>query len=135
MENTVLELYHTNMSVCSVKVRLALAEKGIEWVSHLVDLRFVSVLPPTVRIEGVLVVSPAELVAGKVIAFTRRRGQPKSGTDWRDIAALLLRFPELKVEDGAVFARLQAVMAEADVIATWRELCSADIVPEADDDL
>lgn len=33
-----LELYHARISTCSVKVRLALAEKGLEWTSHEVDL-------------------------------------------------------------------------------------------------
>jgi len=33
-----LELYHTDMSVCAQKVRFALAEKGLEWVGHKLDL-------------------------------------------------------------------------------------------------
>ncbi len=33
-----LELYHGQMSVCSVKARLALAEKGLEWVDHHIHL-------------------------------------------------------------------------------------------------
>lgn len=33
-----LELYHGGTSVCSVKVRLALAEKGLEWKSHYLSL-------------------------------------------------------------------------------------------------
>jgi len=35
----VLELYHNSMSVCAQKVRLALAEKGLEWTSHHMNLR------------------------------------------------------------------------------------------------
>ena len=34
-----LELYHSNMSVCSQKVRLVLAEKNLKWVGHVLDLR------------------------------------------------------------------------------------------------
>ena len=34
-----LELFHNDMSTCSQKVRLALAEKGIEWTGHELDLR------------------------------------------------------------------------------------------------
>ncbi len=34
-----LELYHNNMSVCAQKVRLVLAEKGIEAVEHHLSLR------------------------------------------------------------------------------------------------
>jgi glutathione S-transferase len=33
-ENSVLELYHSPISTCSQKVRLVLAEKGLEWKSH-----------------------------------------------------------------------------------------------------
>ena len=33
-----LELYHADSSVCAQKVRLALAEKGLEWSGHLLDL-------------------------------------------------------------------------------------------------
>lgn len=33
-----LELYHHGSSVCAAKVRLALAEKGVEWESRYVDL-------------------------------------------------------------------------------------------------
>jgi glutathione S-transferase len=34
-----LELYHNGMSACAQKVRLTLAEKGIQWHSHHLDLR------------------------------------------------------------------------------------------------
>ncbi len=61
---------------------------------HLVDVRAVHELPSSERIAGVLVTAPAELIVIKVIAYHRRRGQPKAGTDWRDLAMLLLRFPE-----------------------------------------
>lgn len=33
-----LELYHHGSSVCAAKVRLALAEKGVEWVGRYVDI-------------------------------------------------------------------------------------------------
>ena len=33
-----LELYHGTTSVCAQKVRLTLAEKGLEWQSHLLEL-------------------------------------------------------------------------------------------------
>ncbi|MCY4551135.1 MAG: glutathione S-transferase family protein [Defluviicoccus sp.] len=33
-----LELYHHNISVCAQKVRVVLAEKGLDWVGHHVDL-------------------------------------------------------------------------------------------------
>lgn len=37
--NSMLELYHNNMSVCAQKVRLVLAEKGLEAVEHHLNLR------------------------------------------------------------------------------------------------
>jgi hypothetical protein len=57
---------------------------------HLVNLRTVQSLPDAERIEEVLVTSPPELIAQKVISYHARRGQPKAGTDWRDLAMLLL---------------------------------------------
>ena len=34
-----LELYHNGMSTCSQKVRFCLAEKGVAWTGHHLDLR------------------------------------------------------------------------------------------------
>src|SRR6266404_7298163 len=89
---------------------------------HLVDLRAAESLPHAERIEDVLVMSPPELIAHKVIAYHARRGQPKSGTDWRDLAMLLLTFPELKKEKGAVSEALGSMGAKDNVMETWREL-------------
>ncbi len=33
-EGLMLELYHNDISVCSQKVRLVLAEKGLAWTGH-----------------------------------------------------------------------------------------------------
>lgn len=101
---------------------------------HLVDLRQVDVLPSAQRIEDILVLSPAELIAAKVVAFRSRRGKPKSGTDWRDIAMLLLAFPELKNESSAVTKCLQDAGADQNVLAVWRELVSQEIVPPDEDE-
>lgn len=38
MLDSKLELYHHGTSVCAVKVRLALAEKGLDWTGHYVDI-------------------------------------------------------------------------------------------------
>jgi hypothetical protein len=97
---------------------------------HLVDVRAVATLPPAERLDGVLVVTPAELIAGKVVAFHQRRGRPKSGTDWRDLALLLLAFPELKRDPGPVGDRLRAGGAGTAVMETWAELAASEIVPE-----
>ena len=101
---------------------------------HLVDLQAVDVLPSAQRIGQVLVMSPAELIASKVIGYTARRGKPKSGTDWRDIAMLLLNFPELKHERGEVLERLQAAGVSDDVLAIWQELAALEIEPEDEDE-
>lgn len=101
---------------------------------HLVDIRLVENLPPSRKISGVLVASPEELIALKVIAYHQRRGQPKSGTDWRDVAMLLLSFPELKNENGLVTQRLQAEGANEDVFKLWHELVNQNIQSENEDD-
>src|SRR3989441_8510073 len=88
---------------------------------HLVDVRPAESLPHAERIEDVLVISPPELIAHKVISYHARRGQPKSGTDWRDLAMLLLTFPELKEENGAVSEALKSLRAREDVIQTWHD--------------
>jgi hypothetical protein len=101
---------------------------------HLVDIRFVPTLPPSRRIAQILVASPEELIALKVIAYHLRRGQPKSGTDWRDIAMLLLAFPELKSSDGLVAERLRAENAGEEVMKLWQELVDQEIEPTDEDD-
>lgn len=101
---------------------------------HLADVRAVAALPPARRIGGILVVEPEELIAGKLIAFQRRQGTPKSGTDWRDLAVLLLAFPELKTEFGPVRQRLEAAAAEPAVMAAWEALVAQPIEAERDED-
>lgn len=101
---------------------------------HLADIRFVAALPPARRIADVLVAAPEELIASKVIAYHRRRGQPKSGTDWRDLAMLLLAFPELKRESGPVADRLKAASAPPDVLVVWRKIVAQEIRPPDEED-
>jgi hypothetical protein len=101
---------------------------------HLVDVRAVDALPATQRIAQVLVVASADLIAGKVIAYHHRRGQPKSGTDWRDLAVLLLAFPELKQDPGPVRDRLLAAGADAPVLTTWQEIAAQEIQPADEDE-
>lgn len=100
---------------------------------HLVDVRQIDVMPPTQTIAGVRVLAPAELVAEKVVAWHRRRGRPKAGTDWRDLASLLLMFPDLKVSAGAVRAALDARQVDPATIAAWDSLVREPIVAEEDD--
>jgi Nucleotidyl transferase AbiEii toxin, Type IV TA system len=101
---------------------------------HLVDVRNAESLPHAERIEDVLVISPPELIAHKVISYQARRGQPKSGTDWRDLAMLLLTFPELKKEEGAVTAALKSLGAKDDVMEAWRQLVAQQMTAPEDQD-
>lgn len=101
---------------------------------HLVDVRSVASMPSARRIENILVIAPADLVASKVFAYCKRRGRPKAGTDWRDVAMLLLAFPDLKTQEGEVLDKLTAAGADPEVLATWRELVAQDIRPEPEAD-
>ena len=125
----------------AVRVRVIGAGKGYRLFQiqkprnrHLVDVRTVNSLPHAERIEDVLVMSPPELIAHKVIAYHARRGQPKAGTDWRDLAMLLLTFPELKKEKGAVGEALKSLGAKDDVMQTWRELVAQELIESDGDD-
>jgi hypothetical protein len=100
---------------------------------HLVDVRPVTELPPAKRVRKVLVVTPPELIAGKVATWVRRRGKPKAGSDWRDLAMLLLTFPALKTEEGPVMERLRGLDRSDDLIAAWKGLVAQEILPEDED--
>jgi len=101
---------------------------------HLVDVRSVKTLPAARRIAQVLVIAPAELIASKVMAYHLRRGKPKSGTDWRDLAMLLLEFPELKRDPRTVADRLHLAGADPAILAIWQELVLQEIQPADEDD-
>jgi hypothetical protein len=101
---------------------------------HLVDLRPVANLPPARRIAQVLVMAPEELIASKVISYYQRRGKPKSGTDWRDLAMLLLTFPGLKCDPGPVTDRLLSAGVAPAVMAAWKEIVNTEIQPADEED-
>ena len=135
-----LREYLTNRFHIAVRVGTIGAGKGYRLFQiqkprnrHLVDVRNTESLPHAERIEDVLVISPPELIAHKVISYHARRGQPKSGTDWRDLAMLLLTFPELKKEEGAVSEALRSIGANDDAMKTWREMVAQEL-SEPDDD-
>ena len=77
--------------------------------------------------------APADLIASKVIGHEMRRGRPKSGTDWRDLAMMLLTFPELKHEHGPVWDALNRLQAGPEATKFWKQLVSEEIRPEDDD--
>ena len=101
---------------------------------HLVDIRSVEALPAAQRIADVLVLAPVELIASKVRAYHQRQGRPKSGTDWRDLALLLLTFPAFKRDPGPVRGCLQKAGADPAVLAVWEDLVKQDIQPEDEED-
>lgn len=101
---------------------------------HLGDIKPVEKLPERQRIAAVLAVSPLEVTAGKVLSCVRRMGKPKSFTDRRDLAYLLLKFPQLKDPDGPVLARLVELGADEQALSFWRQLAVEEVLPEDDAD-
>ncbi|MEO6390236.1 MAG: hypothetical protein ABIP75_00210 [Pyrinomonadaceae bacterium] len=97
---------------------------------HLVDVRSVERLPKADLIENILVLSPIELIISKVNSLYSRQGKPKAGTDWRDLAVLLLRFPELKEK---VEPALRESGVEQGVLTSWAEIASRPLQDDDDD--
>ena len=123
----------------AVRIR-EIGDKGLriyqvrkEGSRHLIDVRSVAEFPETRVVENIQILSPLELIASKVISFQSRRGKPKSGTDWRDLAVLLLQFPELKEK---VSANLRAKNVGEAILKTWAEIASQDFqIEDEDEDL
>ena len=101
---------------------------------HLVDVRHVEQLPPCERIQQVLVVSPADLIAMKVISMSARPNTPKGLTDEADIFRLLLTFPEHKTRTGMVIKSLETQQASDAAHQIWQQLVDREITPDRDDD-
>jgi hypothetical protein len=136
LRNYLSERFHI-----AVRVRVVRGGKGYRLFQmqktsnrHLVDVRPVEALPASQIVEGIRISSPPELIAQKVLSYNARRGKPKSGTDWRDVAMLLLTFPELKNESGPVSDSLKKLGASAEEVNTWRELVAQKISPPNEDD-
>jgi hypothetical protein len=136
-----LRQYLSDLFHIAVRVRVVAQGKGYRLFQiqksgnrHLVDVRPVESLPKSKTVDRINVVTPDELIAHKVISYNARRGKPKAGTDWRDIAMLLLTFPELKSESGLVADALKTLSATAEETNTWRELVAQEILPSNDDD-
>ena len=98
---------------------------------HLVDVRQIEKFPDTEVIENIQILSPLELIISKVISFHSRYGKPKSWTDRRDLAVLLLRFPELKEK---VVANLQSKNVSEAILETWAEIESQGFEFEGEDE-
>ncbi|MGB7069215.1 MAG: nucleotidyl transferase AbiEii/AbiGii toxin family protein [Pyrinomonadaceae bacterium] len=131
------ETYHIAIRVREVGGRgLRLYQVRKEGNRHLVDVRIENTLPATEEIEKIRVLTPVELIVSKVISYQSRRGKPKSGTDWRDLAMLLVRFPELKVADGDVGKILLERNVDENAVKFWNDLVQQDFsLDDEDDDL
>jgi len=102
---------------------------------HLVDLRSVEKLPPCQRIANLLVMAPAPLIASKVIAYQQRQHQPKAGTDWRDLAMLLLTFPEFKQNPDTIVEQLRNSNASLEALTFWQLLVTQTLeLPNEEDE-
>lgn len=99
---------------------------------HLVDVRKVDYLPESRVVNGVRVLTPELIVAGKLNASWQRRHHPKSDTDRRDIRYMLLAFPQFKEEPGRITSLLTAAGASEGVVQLWQEMAEAPL-EEVDD--
>ena len=125
----------------AVRVRVIGGGKGYrvfqlrkEGNRHLVDLRPVTTLPASQSVEGVLVVSPAELIALKVASYHMRKGKAKAFLDRRDLAMLFFAFPDLKNETGSVESSLRSLGVSEEVMSSWSELVAEKIEESTDED-
>lgn len=101
---------------------------------HLVDVRIENVFPETHLVEDIQVLTPTELILSKIFSYESRRGKPKSGTDWRDLAVLLNRFPDLKNLDGEISRELGTRNASDFALNFWKSLVEQDFSVESEDD-
>lgn len=128
------ERFHIAVRVREIKDKgFRVYQKRNEGNRHLVDIRSESVLPNVDVIENVQVMTPAELVLSKILAYESRLGKPKSGTDWRDLAMLLIRFPELKVRDGEILRLLLERNASDFALDFWRKIVRQNLILDDDD--
>lgn len=100
---------------------------------HLVDVRPVAALPANQRMDRVLVLAPTGLIAAKIISSLQRHKTAKGLIDGADLRRLLIRFPELKTEQGPVADCLREAQASPPILAAWKELVGQEILPEDDD--
>lgn len=125
----------------AVRIRSVASGKGFrlfqirkEGNRHLVDIKSVDTLPNSQQIADISVMALVELIASKIISYHSRQGKPKAGTDWRDIAVLLLAHPELKTESGEVMQCLLSMEAAAPILDLWHQIVAQEITAEQDED-
>lgn len=131
------ERFHIAVRIREVKDKgLRVYQVRKEGNRHLVDVRIESALPDCQTVEQIQVLTPVEMIVSKILSYESRRGKPKAGTDWRDLAMLLNRFPELKAHDGVISSILTDRHASSYAMEFWNDLVSQDLsVEDEDDDL
>ena len=136
-----LRSYLSDRFHIAVRIR-EVREKGLrifqvrkEGNRHLVDVRIEVNLPDHEAVEKIQVLTPVEMIVSKILSYESRRGKPKAGTDWRDLAMLLNRFPELKERNGVVSGILAEREASEFATEFWNGLVSQDFSVDEDDDL
>lgn len=124
----------------AVRVRAAAQDAGYRVYQvrkpkkrHLVNVRSVQELPACNRLRKVLILAPAELIGRKVLSMISRPKTPKGLMDAADLRRLLLRFPELKADEGAVVETLRRLDASGEALEAWRDLVAEEIAPEDED--
>jgi len=100
---------------------------------HLVDVRQTETLPPCESMERILVPQPEELISQKIVSMVSRPRTAKGMTDIADIRRLLLTFPTLKSEQGAVHRALVLADASPSAMEAWRNMVAQDIEPDDED--
>lgn len=100
---------------------------------HLVDVRHAERLPPCTLVEDVLVPTPPELICQKLMSMVTRPNTRKGMMDAADLRGLLVRFPELKAEEGPVADALRRVEAPDAALRAWQDLVAQEILPEDED--
>lgn len=78
--------FHIAVRVCNIRDGLGYRIFQVRKPDnrHLVDIRPVKVMPPAQRVKKVLVVTPPELIANKVMSMTNRQHKPKGIIDKAD---------------------------------------------------
>ena len=100
---------------------------------NLVDVRQVSELPACRRMDDILVVAPADLLAMKVISMVARSYTPKGLTDEADSLRLLITFPELRETNGEVFEALRKLNAGSLALQRWQVLIAQPFSDDSDE--
>jgi hypothetical protein len=128
--------FHIAVRVCEVREGLGYRIYQVRKPKnrHLVDVRPVDRLPPAQHVKRVLVVTPPELIANKVMSMVGRQHKAKGLIDRADLFRLLLKFPQLKKANGPVAECLRAAGADRLTLETWKKLTAEEILPEDEDE-